>query len=214
MTSPICYTPLEKKVADHCLTILSHFLKCHLWFILHIYDSLFSTKFNVFSKGNNLFGDPTRKQDKRRVFDSLSRRLMLNCARRPRINNCILKFVFGHFRAVCSVYRATKFLFGGCFTNPRWKYDFFPDSVEVNIFSQSLFSCNLVLSHLFPIACGTFSKLFILNEWSVFPRKISIIVWALLRQNDVETLDVCRTLGWPQAKTVLPNSFLYSSSVF
>lgn len=96
---------------------------------------------------------------------------MLNCARRPRINNCILKFVFGHFRAVCSVYRATKFLFGGCFTNPRRKYDFFPDSVEVNIFFQSLFSCNLVLSHLFPIACGTFSKLFILKEWSVFPRK-------------------------------------------
>lgn len=98
-----------------------------IWFILHIYIwlSFFLQNSMSFQKEIIYSAIQQKKQDKRRVFDSLSRRLMLNFARRPRINNCILQFVLGHFWALCSVYRATKSLFRGCFTNPRWKYDFF-----------------------------------------------------------------------------------------
>ena len=96
---------------------------------------------------------------------------MLNCARRPRINNCILKFVSAIFGLYVLFIEQPNFSSAVVSQIRAENMIFFPDSVEVNIFSQSLFSCNLVLSHLFPIACGTFSKLFILNEWSVFPRK-------------------------------------------
>lgn len=181
----------------------------------------FSTKFTVFSKGNNLFGCPRRSYDKR-DFDRSTCLWMLNyCAWRLSINNYILNFLLEYLEL------SVLFIQRPFFSSFWWlldkstsrKYASFRRCHCGKIFLCCSCLCTVWLCSALPsslwyilwvlqLVCPS------LKEESFNGKKTFDHVWSFFHQNAVGTLVAGRTLGCPHAKTVLPNSFLYSSSDF